>query len=26
RSRRKSVLTYYGIERHDRWIFTPAYR
>jgi type II secretory pathway pseudopilin PulG len=26
RSRRKSVLAYYGIERHDRWIFTPAYR
>jgi type II secretory pathway pseudopilin PulG len=26
RSRRKSVLTYYGIERHDRWVFTPAYR
>jgi type II secretory pathway pseudopilin PulG len=26
RSRRKSVLTYYGIERHDHWIFTPAYR
>jgi type II secretory pathway pseudopilin PulG len=26
RSQRKSVLAYYGIERHDRWIFTPAYR
>lgn len=26
RSRHKSVLTYYGIGRHDRWIFTPAYR
>jgi type II secretory pathway pseudopilin PulG len=26
RSRHKSVLAYYGIERHDRWIFTPAYR
>jgi type II secretory pathway pseudopilin PulG len=26
RSRRKSVLTYYGVERHDRWVFTPAYR
>jgi type II secretory pathway pseudopilin PulG len=26
RSRRKSVLAYYGIERHDRWVFTPAYR
>lgn len=23
RSQRKSVITYYGIERHDRWIFTP---
>jgi type II secretory pathway pseudopilin PulG len=26
RSRHKSVLAYYGIERHDRWVFTPAYR
>jgi type II secretory pathway pseudopilin PulG len=26
RSRRKSVLHYYGIERHDRWVFTPLYR
>ena len=26
RSRRKSVLHYYGIERHDHWVFTPAYR
>jgi hypothetical protein len=26
RSRRKSVLHYYGIERHDRWVFTPYYR
>ena len=26
RSRRKSVLQYYGIERHDRWVFTPVYR
>ena len=26
RSRRKSVLTYYGIERHDRWVFTPIFR
>jgi hypothetical protein len=26
RSRRQSVLTYYGIERHDHWVFTPAYR
>ncbi|HKP71791.1 MAG TPA: prepilin-type N-terminal cleavage/methylation domain-containing protein, partial [Pyrinomonadaceae bacterium] len=26
RSRCRSVMTYYGIERHDRWIFTPVYR
>jgi type II secretory pathway pseudopilin PulG len=26
RSRRSSVLTYYGVERHDRWIFTPYFR
>jgi hypothetical protein len=26
RSRRDSVLTYYGIERHDQWIFTPLFR
>jgi type II secretory pathway pseudopilin PulG len=26
RSRRNSVLTYYGIERHDQWIFTPLFR
>lgn len=26
RSRRRSVLTYYGIERHDRWVFTPYFR
>lgn len=26
RSERNSVLTYYGIERHDQWIFTPAFR
>jgi len=26
RSRRKSVLHYYGIERHDRWVFTPLFR
>ncbi|HEY9285420.1 MAG TPA: type II secretion system protein, partial [Pyrinomonadaceae bacterium] len=26
RSRRKSVLHYYGVERHDRWVFTPLYR
>jgi hypothetical protein len=26
RSRCPSVITYYGIERHDRWVFTPVYR
>lgn len=26
RSRRKSVLHYYGVERHDRWVFTPLFR
>lgn len=26
RSRKESVLTYYGIEREDRWIFTPLFR
>ena len=26
RSQRNSVLTYYGIERHDEWIFTPLFR
>lgn len=26
RSRRDSILSYYGIERHDRWIFTPYFR
>ena len=26
RSRRESVLTYYGIEREDQWIFTPLFR
>ncbi|MDQ3686781.1 MAG: hypothetical protein M3430_14465 [Acidobacteriota bacterium] len=26
RSRRDSVLTYYGIERHDKWVFTPLFR
>lgn len=26
RSRRESVRTYYGIERHDKWIFTPLFR
>jgi type II secretory pathway pseudopilin PulG len=26
RSNKDSVLTYYGIERHDQWIFTPLFR
>lgn len=26
RSRRASVLTFYGIEQHDQWIFTPLFR
>lgn len=26
RSRRDSIITYYGIERHDEWIFTPLFR
>lgn len=26
RSRRPSVLTFYGIEQHDQWIFTPLFR
>ena len=26
RSKKDSVLTYYGIERHDQWIFTPLFR
>jgi type II secretory pathway pseudopilin PulG len=26
RSKRKSVLTFYGIESHDQWIFTPLFR
>lgn len=26
RSRCRSVISYYGIERHDRWVFTPVYR
>ena len=25
-SRAKSILTYYGIERHSNWIFTPLFR
>lgn len=26
RSRRNSVINYYGIGRHDQWIFTPLFR
>jgi type II secretory pathway pseudopilin PulG len=26
RSQRNSVLTFYGIDRHDGWIFTPLFR
>ena len=26
RSRCASVITYYGIERHDLWVFTPVFR
>jgi type II secretory pathway pseudopilin PulG len=26
RSRNASVLTYYGLERQDQWIFTPLFR
>jgi type II secretory pathway pseudopilin PulG len=26
RSQRNSVITYYGIDRHDRWLFTPLFR
>ncbi|MDX6613755.1 MAG: hypothetical protein QOD75_2941 [Blastocatellia bacterium] len=26
RSRRDSVINYYGIDRHDHWIFTPLFR
>lgn len=25
-SRSRSVLTYYGIERHSNWVFTPLFR
>lgn len=25
-SQRNSVITYYGIDRHDEWIFTPIFR
>jgi type II secretory pathway pseudopilin PulG len=26
RSRRNSVMTYYGIDHHDGWLFTPLFR
>ncbi len=26
RSQRNSVISYYGITRHDQWIFTPLFR
>lgn len=26
RSKNSSVLTFYGIEQHDQWIFTPLFR
>jgi type II secretory pathway pseudopilin PulG len=26
RSQRDSIITYYGIERHDQWVFTPLFR
>ncbi len=26
RSQRNAVITYYGIDRHDEWIFTPLFR
>ena len=26
RSRRNSVINFYGIDRHDQWIFTPLFR
>lgn len=26
RSRRESIMAYYGIERHDGWVFTPFFR
>jgi len=26
RNRCASVITYYGIERHDLWVFTPLFR
>jgi len=26
RSQRNSVIAYYGIDRHDQWVFTPLFR
>jgi type II secretory pathway pseudopilin PulG len=26
RSQRESIIAYYGIERHDKWIFTPLFK
>lgn len=26
RSRRNSIINYYGIPRHDKWVFTPYFR
>ncbi|HEX7957213.1 MAG TPA: hypothetical protein VF508_09735, partial [Pyrinomonadaceae bacterium] len=26
RSKRKSIVTYYGIDHHDGWVFTPLFR
>ena len=26
RNRSPSIITYYGIERYDRWVFTPLFR
>ena len=26
RSRRDSIVTYYGVDHHDGWVFTPFYR
>ena len=26
RSRREAIVTYYGIDHHDDWVFTPFYR
>jgi type II secretory pathway pseudopilin PulG len=26
RSQRESIITYYGIDRHDEWVFTPFFK